>query len=69
MLDEIIHIPVAETTTPLEGQLRLPSNKAGLCLFVHGSGSSRFSPRYLADIYIIYNTIILISNECIEIGK
>ncbi|KAI8056264.1 dienelactone hydrolase [Syncephalis plumigaleata] len=51
MLDEVIQIPVAETSTTLEGQLRLPNDEAGLCLFVHGSGSSRFSPRnrFVAD--------------------
>ena len=36
----------------LEGILTLPDNATGLVLFVHGSGSSRFSPRnhYVADL-------------------
>ena len=29
----------------LSGELRVPNNAKGLVLFVHGSGSSRFSPR------------------------
>lgn len=36
----------------LEGELTVPQNASGLVLFVHGSGSSRFSPRnnYVAKI-------------------
>ncbi|RKP22604.1 dienelactone hydrolase-like enzyme [Syncephalis pseudoplumigaleata] len=49
MLNDTIQIPVAGAAAPLEGQLQLPSDEAGLCLFVHGSGSSRFSPRFVAD--------------------
>ena len=29
----------------LDGELRLPTERAGLVIFAHGSGSSRFSPR------------------------
>lgn len=39
----LVHIPVDGVT--LEGALAVPANAAGLVLFVHGSGSSRFSPR------------------------
>lgn len=36
----------------LEGELTVPQNVAGLVIFVHGSGSSRFSPRnnYVAQV-------------------
>lgn len=36
----------------LEGELTVPQNAAGLVIFVHGSGSSRFSPRnnYVAQV-------------------
>ena len=37
-------VPVEEGIT-LEGNLNIPENPRGLVLFVHGSGSSRFSPR------------------------
>jgi dienelactone hydrolase len=39
----LVHIPV--DGVHLEGALAIPANAAGLVLFVHGSGSSRFSPR------------------------
>ena len=39
----LVHIPVDGVT--LEGALAIPTNAQGLVLFVHGSGSSRFSPR------------------------
>jgi putative phosphoribosyl transferase len=39
----LVHIPVDGVT--LEGALAVPANADGLVLFVHGSGSSRFSPR------------------------
>lgn len=39
----LVHIPVDGVT--LEGALAIPANATGLVLFVHGSGSSRFSPR------------------------
>jgi len=38
-----VHIPVDGVT--LEGALAVPAKATGLVLFVHGSGSSRFSPR------------------------
>jgi len=41
--EKLVHIPVDGVT--LEGALAVPANAAGLVLFVHGSGSSRFSPR------------------------
>ena len=37
-------VPV-EAGITLEGNLNIPENPRGLVLFVHGSGSSRFSPR------------------------
>lgn len=36
-------IPAGEVN--LEGELELPGNPAGVVIFAHGSGSSRFSPR------------------------
>jgi len=39
----LVHIPVDGVT--LEGALAVPANATGLVLFVHGSGSSRVSPR------------------------
>jgi len=41
--EALVHIPVDGVT--LEGALAIPAHAAGLVLFVHGSGSSRFSPR------------------------
>jgi len=41
--EQLVHIPVDGVT--LEGALAIPANATGLVLFVHGSGSSRFSPR------------------------
>lgn len=41
--EKLVHIPVDGVT--LEGALAVPANAQGLVLFVHGSGSSRFSPR------------------------
>jgi len=41
--ETLVHIPVDGVT--LEGALAIPVNATGLVLFVHGSGSSRFSPR------------------------
>jgi putative phosphoribosyl transferase len=38
-----VRIPVGSVT--LEGELRLPDRATGVVMFVHGSGSSRFSPR------------------------
>lgn len=38
-------IDVAVGATGLEGALYLPDRPAGLIIFAHGSGSSRFSPR------------------------
>ena len=34
-----------EGNIPLEGNLNVPNNPRGIVLFVHGSGSSRHSPR------------------------
>ena len=39
-----VTVPVEEGIT-LEGNLNIPDNPRGVVLFVHGSGSSRFSPR------------------------
>ncbi|CAG8599335.1 1736_t:CDS:2 [Diversispora eburnea] len=39
----------------LNGELYRPTNKnAGICIFVHGSGSNRFSPRYVAKVLRSY---------------
>lgn len=38
-----VHIPLDEAA--LQGDLQSPDNPRGLVIFVHGSGSSRFSPR------------------------
>ena len=40
-----IKIPIPSDDVQLEGTLYIPENSQGLILFVHGSGSSRFSPR------------------------
>jgi hypothetical protein len=42
-LERTISIPAGRLT--LEGTLGVPDRAAGLVLFAHGSGSSRFSPR------------------------
>src|SRR4051812_2578906 len=42
-LEHEIKIPIGATT--LEGNLTLPAEARGIVLFVHGSGSSRHSPR------------------------
>lgn len=49
-MEETLHIPVGKTT--LEANLFLPKASLppkGLIVFVHGSGSSRFSPR---NVYV-----------------
>ena len=38
-----VRIPIENMT--LQGDLRLPTNPLGVVIFVHGSGSGRFSPR------------------------
>ncbi|RHZ45623.1 hypothetical protein Glove_668g35 [Diversispora epigaea] len=39
----------------LNGELYRPTNKnAGICIFVHGSGSNRFSSRYVAKVLRSY---------------
>ena len=40
-----VNIPVVSDDVNLNGILYIPENAQGLVLFVHGSGSSRFSPR------------------------
>jgi putative phosphoribosyl transferase len=42
---------IVDAGVPLEGSLIVPRGASGLVLFVHGSGSSRFSPRnrYVAE--------------------
>ncbi len=42
-MEKIIH--VKDGKAEIEGMLRIPEEPRGLVLFVHGSGSSRFSPR------------------------
>lgn len=41
--DTPVRIPIENMN--LQGDLRLPPNPLGVVIFVHGSGSSRFSPR------------------------
>ncbi|MGB8347945.1 MAG: dienelactone hydrolase family protein [Ktedonobacteraceae bacterium] len=41
--EKIVHIPADSVL--LEGSLALPEHALGVVVFVHGSGSSRFSPR------------------------
>lgn len=43
MIEEILKIDLEKVT--LEGNLTLPNLAKGMILFVHGSGSGRFSPR------------------------
>jgi putative phosphoribosyl transferase len=43
--DEPVELHVAEGTITLAGHLILPANAIGTVVFVHGSGSSRHSPR------------------------
>ncbi|HEV8051430.1 MAG TPA: dienelactone hydrolase family protein [Parachlamydiaceae bacterium] len=49
-MEKLIHIPDGEVI--MEGMLKIPPNADGIVIFVHGSGSSRFSPRnnYVADV-------------------
>ncbi|HKJ72387.1 MAG TPA: dienelactone hydrolase family protein [Gammaproteobacteria bacterium] len=50
MSGELVQIPVGGAS--LEGELASPAAPSGLVVFVHGSGSSRFSPRnnYVAGV-------------------
>src|SRR5262245_41305112 len=43
MTAEAVRVDVGSAT--VEGELHVPFRPAGLVIFVHGSGSSRFSPR------------------------
>jgi dienelactone hydrolase len=43
MAGDLMEIPINGAS--LEGELAVPEGAAGLVVFVHGSGSSRFSPR------------------------
>ena len=49
-MEKLIHI--SHPTGILEGMLKIPEESLGLIIFVHGSGSSRFSPRnnFVADV-------------------
>ncbi len=42
-VEQVVHIPIGKIE--LEGELMIPVDAKGIVLFVHGSGSSRFSPR------------------------
>jgi putative phosphoribosyl transferase len=50
-LDEDVEVDVAGGTITLAGHLTRPANATGTVIFVHGSGSSRHSPRnsYVAE--------------------
>jgi putative phosphoribosyl transferase len=39
------YVQILSTGVRLEGILNIPDNATGIVLFVHGSGSSRYSPR------------------------
>src|SRR5262249_12016353 len=43
--DEHVSLEVADATIRLDGHLTVPPNAIGTVIFVHGSGSSRHSPR------------------------
>ena len=43
--DEDVNLDVVDGTVTLEGHLTVPANATGIVIFVHGSGSSRHSPR------------------------
>jgi dienelactone hydrolase len=43
MTPETVSLPIG--STKIEGDLRVPANAAGIVVFAHGSGSSRFSSR------------------------
>lgn len=49
-INKILNIKLRSVT--LEGELTVPQGASGLVIFVHGSGSSRFSPRnnYVAKV-------------------
>ena len=51
-VDEDVELPVDGTT--LHGRLAVPPDATGIVVFVHGSGSSRHSPRnrFVADILV-----------------
>ncbi|MCL6551505.1 MAG: dienelactone hydrolase family protein [Firmicutes bacterium] len=44
-MDEEVGVRIPANGEVLEGNLALPAHSAGLVLFAHGSGSSRWSPR------------------------
>lgn len=48
--EQLVEIPIGSIN--LEGILRLPENARAIVIFVHGSGSSRLSPRntYVAEV-------------------
>lgn len=43
----LVHIPSSSARNPLEGELTLARDAQGIVVFVHGTGSSRHSPRNL----------------------
>jgi putative phosphoribosyl transferase len=43
--DEDVHLQVADGSVQLDGHLTIPADATGTVIFVHGSGSSRHSPR------------------------
>ncbi len=43
--DEEVELRVGDGTVPLAGHLTIPAGSTGIVVFVHGSGSSRHSPR------------------------
>ncbi|MGN6680837.1 MAG: phosphoribosyltransferase family protein, partial [Streptosporangiaceae bacterium] len=45
--DDEVQLSVADGSVVLDGHLTIPANAAGTVIFVHGSGSSRHSPRNL----------------------
>lgn len=45
--DDEVQLSVADGSVVLDGHLTIPASAAGMVIFVHGSGSSRHSPRNL----------------------
>lgn len=52
-MEKLIHI--ADHDMEMEGMLRIPPEALGIVIFVHGSGSSRFSPRNNFVANVLYD--------------
>jgi putative phosphoribosyl transferase len=51
-VDEKTFVQIETDTVVLEGDLHIPERAEGIVVFVHGSGSSRYSPRnqFVAEV-------------------